>query len=473
MKRLCFFLFSMIQLHAGNYLFDGVFKLPDGDERFFLVGQFIPYNPNVLALKCNSDAPAECTRWWPKGVFYSEEALPAAKNQKYDFVWVGEGEGELEIIQELSDVIHEASAIYTPTHFFDQGAYYTSLKFFLELSGFTLLSHWYWEGDKGHAIFLKKEIFDAAMRTLNCSPLASNFSNNPGAYNLDRFFRKVKEKPKDHIFDEIDFIYMINLDERPEKFAKASGGLQIYGIQPYRFSAVNGWNLSIDAIEELGVKFPLKTVKEKFLGSTYYEIDGVKYRSNEIIQEDGRTYFSIGLSQGAIGIVLSHLSVLQDAYASGYQTIWVMEDDVEAVDDPRQIPELIRNLDALDTEWDILFTDTDTKDVQGKHVPCRALAARPNFCVETLDAFLQRFYPVSSDLSRTGMRYGAYSMIIRRSGMEKILDYFKTYGIFLPYDMDFWLVPNLKMYSVNKDILSHAAGAPTDNNLPHYLEKTR
>jgi len=460
-----------LSLLSSNYKFEGVFQKPDGDERFFLVGQFIPYNPNILAINCNEDAPIECAHWWPNGSFFTQAALHPSKNQKFDFVWIESNGAEFEIVKKLLDVLQKTSAIYTSTHFINQENHFSNLRSLLELSGFTLLSHWYWEGEKGNAIFLKREIFDAAMRTLNCSPNASNFSNYPSIYNLKRFFRKVKQKPKDHSFDQIDFIYMINLDERPEKFSLAAGGLELYGISPYRFSAVNGWKLSLEAIQQLGVKFPSGTLKEKFLGSIYHEIDGAKYRSNQIIQEDGGTYFSIGLSQGAIGIVLSHLSVLQDAYDSGYQMIWVMEDDVEAVDNPRQIPGLIRNLDSVDPDWDILFTDTDTKDTQGNHVPCRALAARPNFCIETLDDFLQRFYSVSSDLSRIGMRYGAYSMIVRRSGMEKILNYFKSYGIFLPYDMDFWLVPNIKMYSVNKDIVSHAAGAPTDNNLPHYLEK--
>ncbi len=451
--------------HAGNYKFEGVFSTPDGDERFFLVGQFIPYNPNILAMNPSDNAQQNCTHWWPKGKFFTE----ATRDQKYDFIWIESKGAELELLMKHSAFLRNASVIYTPTHLFDNG--YANLKFFLELAGFTLLSHWYWEGENGNAIFLKKEIFDAAMRTLNCFPNASNFLNHPSSYPLEKFLCKIEAKPNRHVFEEIDYIYMINLDERPEKFSKASYGLEFYGISPYRFSAVNGWKLPIESITQLGVKFTGGALRENFLGSVYHEIDGTLYRSNQIIQDDGETYFSMGLSRGSMGIVLSHLSVLQDAYDSGYQTIWVMEDDVEAVDDPRIIPGLIRNLDGIAPDWDILFTDTDTKDVSGKHVPCRALAARPNFCIETLDTFLNRFYLVGENLSRIGMRYGAYSMIVRRSGMKKILNYFKTYGIFLPYDMDFWLVPDIKMYCVNKDIVSHAAGSLTDNNLPHYMDK--
>lgn len=455
---------ASLSLSAGEYRFEGVYDQPDGDRRLFLVQLFIPFNPRVLAIGCEQGAPEKCAFWWPNSVFFSESALKTDRNQNYDFIWIESEGAELEVIQEHSDLLNKARAIYTSTH---PGSF-SSLRSILESAGFTLLSHWYWEGEKGNAIFIRKEIFDAAMKTLNCSPAPESFVDRPSSYPLESFFRKV---PKDHSFDEIDYIYMINLDERPEKFTRAAGGLQLYGISPYRFSAVNGWELSLEAIEKVGVKFPPNSLKEKFMGTVYHEINGVKYRSNEFIQEDGRTYFSMGLSQGSIGIVLSHLSVLQDAFDSGYRTIWVMEDDVEAVDDPRQIPNLIRALDSLAPDWDVLFTDIDTKDTAGKRVPCRALALRPNFCTETLQGFLNRFSPVSADLSRIGMRYGAYSMILRRSGIEKILRHFKTYGIFLPYDMDFWLVPNLQMYSVNRDIVSHALGSPTDNNYPNYKKK--
>ncbi|MFI5334690.1 MAG: hypothetical protein ACHQT8_05960 [Chlamydiales bacterium] len=36
--------------------------------------------------------------------------------------------------------------------------------------------------------------------------------------------------------------------------------------------------------------------------------------------------------------MLSHLSILQDAFDSGYETIWVMEDDIEVVRNPTFSP---------------------------------------------------------------------------------------------------------------------------------------
>lgn len=451
-------------LHADSERFDGVFTVPEKD-RFFLLGQFIKYDPKILSIGCGPLAKAKCDHWWPKGTFFAEIA-----EEPPDIIWIESDGDELGRLQDLGSSVLGASVIYTSTHFDNRKSPYPDLRFFLELSGFTLISHWYRE-EGGHAIFLKKDIFDAAMRTLNYWPNPSSFGDYPDFYLLQPLFKRLEGKAQGHCIENIDFIYMINLDERPEKFALASGGLELYGISPYRFSAVNGWKLSIEEIEQIGLKVAPGMLKETFLGSIYREIDGVKYRSNEKIREGKQAYFSIGMSLGSIGIVLSHLSVLSDAYQSGYETIWVMEDDVEAVEDPQQMVELIAELDVLAPDWDILFTDTDTKDTQGQHVPCRAMACRPNFCVQTLDSFWPRFHPVGERLSRMGMRYGAYSMIVRRSGMKKILQYFQSYGVFLPYDMDFWLIPDLKMYSPNRDIVTHAVRALTDNNLPHYQSK--
>ena len=273
--------------------------------------------------------------------------------------------------------------------------------------------------------------------------------------------------------NEIDFIYMINLDERPEKFHLSEAQLNQYGIYPYRFSAVNGWKIPAEAFGHLGVKIFPPSVQGQFMGSIYKNVNHTPYLSNELIHSSGDAYFILGMSRGSIGIVLSHLSVLYDAYNSNYQTIWVMEDDIETLDDPRQISNLIRTLDQLSPDWDVLFTDIDTKDKKGRRVPCRALAARPNFGMQPLEFYLNRFYPINDELSGCGMRYGAYSMIVRRSGMKKILEHFKNYGVFIPYDMDYWLVPDLKMFTVNWDIVSTRIDAPTDNHQEGYRNSSK
>jgi GR25 family glycosyltransferase involved in LPS biosynthesis len=284
---------------------------------------------------------------------------------------------------------------------------------------------------------------------------------------LEYYFKKPAGKSAIHSMKNIDFIYVINLDERPEKFQHTIDELKPYGIIPYRFSAVNGWNLSNETLNQLGIKFgPWMT--SGIMGTSYLLQDEGK-PSHEVIHIPGKTYFSHCMSRGAIGIVLSHLSILQDAFDAGYETIWVMEDDIEVKRDPHLLSEMIEKLDGLvgKNGWDILFTDQDTKNQDGTYVPCSAYARRPNFTPPNPYKF-QIKEDISPDFRRLGARYGAYSMIVRRSGMKKILDFFKQYNIFLPYDMEFTLPPDIAFFNVRDDIVSTQPRAISDNGAPNY-----
>lgn len=427
--------------------FEGIWEDCD-DRRLFFMSFFLPYNPNIQVF--DPEIERECKEYWPNATF---------KNAPWcDLLWT-EDASMLTI-----EPLQHTSVIYTCTNCIN--GQHQILRSFLESFGYTLAAHWYIENETGQAVFVKKNIFDAAMRTLNYFPSGAIHST-PSYYPLSDYFHTAPNKSNHHKMRGIDFIYMINLDKRPEKFVQSSNELMLYGICPYRFSGVNGWELPASAFQRIGIR--IFTVSDPFFGSTYKNIGGTPFLSNEPVSPNGQAYFSLGMSRGSIGIVLSHLSVLQDAYDSGYETIWVMEDDVEVIEDPQQLSTHIETLDELFPDWDILFTDIDTKDKHNRRIPCRAVAARPNFAIETLNFYLKRFYPLNNDLQGVGMRYGAYSMIVRRSGMKKILDHFKMYGIFLPYDMDYWLIHDLNLFSVTKDIVSTRVGAPTDNHAPGYL----
>ena len=288
---------------------------------------------------------------------------------------------------------------------------------------------------------------------------------------LEDHFKKPTNKSNQHQMKNIDFIYMINLDQRPEKFERSAHELAIWGIEPYRFSAVNGWGLSLEAITDVGVKYePWMALGNRM--ATYYAPENWKEANHEYPYQKGRTYFCHCMSVGAIGICLSHLSILQDAYDSGYETIWVMEDDIDIVRSPHLLSDLIQKLDNQvgKNNWDILFTDQDTKNNHGAYVPCLGYALRLNFSPADKGRFAKR-YNVGSDFRRIGARYGAYSMIVRRSGMKKLLDFFKKYQLFLPYDMDFTMPNNINLFSVIDDVISTTPNSPSDNGGPNYLTR--
>lgn len=285
---------------------------------------------------------------------------------------------------------------------------------------------------------------------------------------LQDHFKSVTDvRPTNQGLEEVDFIYMINLDQRPEKFKMSLDQLTPYGITPYRFSAVNGWEMTFDTVDDVGVK--LTPGMNNGQWGTCYLRDENWEPHHEIVQKIGRVYFCHCMSRGAIGICLSHLSILQDAYDQGYETIWVMEDDIQVIRDPHLITDAIKKMDKYvgRDNWDLLFTDQDTKNQEGKYVPCMGYAWRPNFTPANPGRFVSRRM-IGQELRQIGARYGAYSMIVRRSGMKKILDFFKTYQIFLPYDMDFYMPENIKLFCVMKDIVSTMPKAASDNGGANY-----
>ncbi len=289
---------------------------------------------------------------------------------------------------------------------------------------------------------------------------------------LEDYFKPALNKSDVHKMRNIDFIYMLNLDQRPEKFERCSLLLGLWGIEPYRFSAVNGWELSLQTINEVGVNY--QPWMSTGAWGTYYEVPFWKEARHEYVYKVDRTYFCHCMSLGAIGIVLSHLSILQDAYDSGYKTIWVMEDDVDILQNPHNLSDLIERLDLAVGEdgWDVLFTDRDTKNTLGYYVPCTGFAWRPDYYPSDPSRFPSRYH-VSDEFRYVGARFGAYSMIVRRSGMEKVLNFFKEHNIFLPYDIEFAFPADIRLFTVLNDVVSTWPGAPSDNGSPAYknLEK--
>lgn len=288
---------------------------------------------------------------------------------------------------------------------------------------------------------------------------------------IEDHFRKVVNKSSCYSLKNIDFIYMINLDQRPEKLKMSLDQLASYGIYPCRFPAVNGWELTLEEINDVGVKFSPE-MEGGFMATCYpARLEGKP--SHELIQNYGQTYFVHCLARGAIGCTLSHLSILQDAWDSGYETIWVMEDDIHVLKDPRVIPALIEKLDEVvgKNEWDVLFTDRDFRSANGAHTPAYGAAKRPDYAFFQYANDYSFKIDVSPEFRRIANRYGTASMIIRRSGIKKILQFFKAHQMYLPYDMDLIYARGIKLYTVNEDVVSNLTQALSDVGGPFYLEK--
>jgi GR25 family glycosyltransferase involved in LPS biosynthesis len=285
---------------------------------------------------------------------------------------------------------------------------------------------------------------------------------------LEPYLKKCPHKGNSHSIENVDFIYMINLDQRPEKLERSLNQLAPYGIEPYRFSAVNGWELTLEALNDVGLQFSPEM--DRGIMGTCYPLNGNFEPSHEFIQNEGQSYFCHCMARGTVGIALSHISVLQDAYDSNYETIWVMEDDIDVVADPRQVSSLIEELDREvgHDNWDVLFTDRDIRDANGNRVTTYWAGRRPDFLVFTRLNDYTKKEQISNHFIKIGARSGGHSMILRRSGIQKLLRFFKAHQIFFPYDMEYILPTGIKLFTVVEDVVSNSPKAPSDNGGPNY-----
>jgi GR25 family glycosyltransferase involved in LPS biosynthesis len=289
---------------------------------------------------------------------------------------------------------------------------------------------------------------------------------------LQDHLKPAKEKGDDHKIRNIDFIYMINLDQRPQKYALSKQYLKKYGINPYRFSAINGWELSIEEIHDVGLKY--QPGMTPLLATSFVVEDGIKISNPEFMKEYGKTYFCHCMVFGAIGCALSHISVLQDAYDSGYETIWVMEDDIEILDNPHKLSDLIDELDALVgvNHWDVLFTDYDYRTDVGKHLLASGAAKRPDMDCSLQERYSNKYtqtIQINDHFRKIGARFGTTSMIIRRSGIIKLLEFSKTQNIYLPYDLENYLPVGIQRYSLTFDLVTNMLNSLSDIGVPDYL----
>lgn len=277
---------------------------------------------------------------------------------------------------------------------------------------------------------------------------------------IEDHYRKLENKLGSCGMENVDYIYLINLDLRPERWVNCLNQLLPYGIFPERFPGIYGWSLSPSVLNDMALQFQhgMWTGVEAVM---HFPLDGDGtpqwvYLSGAFY---GKGCFSGWSVKGSFGCTLSHLSVLKDAYDSGYNTIWVMEDDIAIYEDPHQLTHLIQELDALvgPDGWDVLYTDYNlmvvdkTKDIRSQ-IP--GLYWRPD--MPYLDVlFLAEHQDAGEKFMKIGSRMRNHSMIYRRCGIEKILKFYQTHNTFLAYDNEIALIPGIRLYTLKNHIVSY------------------
>lgn len=242
----------------------------------------------------------------------------------------------------------------------------------------------------------------------------------------------------------IDLIYLINLDLRPEKLKRMLEKLDRFGIEPNRMAAIYGWALPDEVFQDVGLKFG----------------PGMQWRASQILRRSGAflqlqppmesSVFHPRMTHGAVGTTLSHLSVLQHAYNANCQKIWVLEDDVTLQSDPHELSASIEKLDHLagSDGWDVLYTDDVT---HFEPFPPDTIY-RPDMPDVDCEPMFEKT-KIGDDFYKIGGRCQAHSMIIQRSGIEKILNFAMSRGIYLPYDVEIAFIPGIRFFNLTKNVV--------------------
>lgn len=225
--------------------------------------------------------------------------------------------------------------------------------------------------------------------------------------------------------ESIDCIYVINLDKRPERLASFQEKCSERGLHANRVRGVDGMLLSFAQVKKLTGSYP------------------------------------IYMRPGQIGCMLSHLTVYKDAYQRGFSQVWIFEDDVVMKMDVNLIPPLLKALTELDPEWDIFYTDLDSRATKGGYWIPDHIESRPDQPNKPRSFFTAR-RKISDDFRKIHSRWGLYSYILSRRGIEKLYNYFSHVYMFTPIDADIHLIPGIRQYTATKEIVTNPRSDVSD-----------
>lgn len=259
---------------------------------------------------------------------------------------------------------------------------------------------------------------------------------------IEKHFRKTELNDCKPSISGIDSIYLINLDQRPEKLERSLNQLRPFGVAVRRLSAIYGWSLSQEAFNDFGLKFDYP-MDFTFDRQVFFRLASDQLDIPEPLNAScyGKTCVHRSVSAGAIGGALSHLSCLQDAWDKGDKTIWILEDDFTLNENPHLLSDYLQKFDQL-AAWDVLHTDDDMHFKPYGPISIYLRPDRPCFthCME--------HKLLGKDFFKIGGRWQLHSVIYRRSGMQKILEYVKQFGLFKNLDEEINFVPGIQVYNL-------------------------
>lgn len=271
---------------------------------------------------------------------------------------------------------------------------------------------------------------------------------------VSKHFRKIDGKRDDEKFQikNIDFIYLINLDRRPLRLEQSLAQLEPYQIRPHRVPGIDGWSLTQEVFDDIAmIVEPLMEYDQ----GVQISFQPGNFPSTPFANiAPGQRCLHSQAPGGGMGCTLTHLSILEDAYTSSFETIWIVEDDFTVNGNPHDLGDLICQLDenAGADGWDVLYTDDDDyyapQNVRANSGSKYFL--RPGFPMP--ERLIER-KAVGENFFKIGGRTQTHSYLFRRSGMKKILESVKKNRLFFPIDTELSCIEGLNRYNLKFDLV--------------------
>jgi hypothetical protein len=268
-----------------------------------------------------------------------------------------------------------------------------------------------------------------------------------------------KHKKGNHKIDGVNFIYMINLKKNLNKFREQKEEFNKYNIVPYRFNAQDPNCLTYNACRNVGAKgsykyirFDAIYVKKNYNKGLFSRNYKPKLVSGIMSNEDNR-YFHPCMDLESISRNIDYLSIINDAFKNKYKVIWIMDDTVTIKSDPNRLQTYIYDLQSIDTKWDILYTNSSETGISRSGWN---MIFRPDvkFKFPKPHNFDDLSWGMPEDISLSGIRTKSPSILISKKGINKILSYYKRNRFFIPFSTELTLIPKIRTYSINKDIVT-------------------
>lgn len=283
---------------------------------------------------------------------------------------------------------------------------------------------------------------------------------------ISRHFKSIEHKSPAllHQIKNIDLIYLINLDKRSDRLNRCLKQLAPYHIIPQRFPGIDGWAFSQEVFNDIAMLIEPSMRYDRNVQISFVPggSPGIPFRN----LSPGQKCLHKDAPAGGMGGCLAHLSILQDAYLSGHQTIWILEDDFTVKGDPHQLSHLISELDQLAPTWDILYTDDDCYYTASN---VRAHCGSDGFLRPgmPMSVSLIERKPIGGNFFKIGGRTQAHSYLIRRSGIEKILKFVQKNNLFFPFDTELPCIEGLTLYNLKEDLIHGRDRAYSDTYYRH------